>query len=243
MLFRDEKKELVESLRYTHELEKALHRDGAQGVSLSDKIKWYQKLDESDFDEGYEFRAYKRSLLDGRYNPLRWVAHERNQMMHQKGYLIPMYPKFKLTLREGIKYLNNGHAGGSWESWLLVLVKVLPYLVAFGVAGYILSKLDLFQKFSWSELSPWKVVGMGVGAIVALGLVLRVGEVLGGLGELGADLFDSLQRFVTKNKLFVSVMIAGYLFWHYDFATLQMLKEHLLEILQEMADILSNQEK
>ena len=242
MLFRDERKELVESLRYTHELEKALHRDGARGVSLSDKIKWYQKFDESDFDEGYKFRAYKRSLLDGRYNPLRWVAHERNQMMHRKQYLIPMYLKFKLTIREGIKYLSNGHTGGSWESWLLMLVNVLPYLFAFGVTGYILFILALFPKFSWSEFSLWKVVGMGVGMIIALGLVLRVGEVLGALGELGVNILDSLQRFVTKNKLLVGVMITGYLFWHYDFTTLQTLKEHLLEIFEEIAKILSAKE-
>ncbi len=233
MLFRDGKKELLESLYYTHQLEKELQRDGARGVSLSDKIKSYQTLQEGDFDEGYEFRAYKRSLLDGRYNALRWVAHERNQMMHQKGYLIPKYAKFKLTIKDGIKYLKNNKLGGGWEGVVLALLKALPYIVAIAIVGYLLMQLSLFKDLTWSDMTLWKIAGAIFAVVIALGLAVRAGEILAGLSEIGIEVFDFFVRFVTKNRVFVLVMIAVFLFWNYEFTMLETLKEHLWQIAQE----------
>lgn len=233
MLFRDGKKELLESLCYTHKLEKELQRDGARGVSLSDKIKSYQTLQEEDFNEGYEFRAYKRSLLDGRYNALRWVAHERNQMMHQKGYLIPKYAKFKLTIKDGIKYLKNNKLGGGWEGVVLALLKALPYIVAIAVVGYLFMQLSLFKDFTWNDMTLWKIAGAIFAVVIALGFAVRAGEILAGLSEIGIEVFDFFVRFVTKNRVFVLVMIAGFLFWNYEFTMLETLKEHLWQIAQE----------
>lgn len=238
MFFRDGKKELLESLYYTHKLEKELQRDGARGTSLSDKIKSYQTLQEEDFDEGYEFRAYKRSLLDGRYNALRWVAHERNQMMHQKGYLIPMYAKFKLTIKDGIKYLKNNKLSGGWEGAVLLLLKALPYIAAIVVVGYILMGLSLFKNLTWSDITFWKIAGVVFVVVIAFGLAVRAGEVLAGLSEIGIELFDFFVRFVTKNRVFVLVMIAGFLFWHYEFTMLETLQEHLWQIAKEFTKVI-----
>ena len=98
MLFRNEVRELEEVLSLTKELEKALKRDGASGFSLSDKIKSYEDksgYDMDDDDDAYQYRQYKRTLLGGYYNQLRWVAHERNQIMHQPNYFIAEFIKFK----------------------------------------------------------------------------------------------------------------------------------------------------
>ena len=233
MLFRDRKKELLESLRYTHELEKELQRDGAKGMSLSDKLKSYQSLQEEEFDDGYEFRSYKRSLLDGRYNALRWVAHERNQMMHQKGYLIPEYTKFKLTIKDGIKYLKNNKQSGGWEGTVLVLFKALPYVVTIAIVGYLLMQFSLFKNLTWSDMTLWKIAGVAFAVVIALGIALRAGEILAVVSETGIELYDFFVRFVTKNRVFVLVMITGFLFWHYEFSMLETLKEHLWQIAKE----------
>lgn len=132
MLFRNELKELTVSLYLTRELEMELDKRSIVGASLSDKIKSFDRYempnksayirnnnnDDDDFnyedhndyaiDNGYLYRVYKRCLLGGRYNNLRWVAHERNQLMHQDNYFILEYWKFKRTLKSGLAYFRNG---------------------------------------------------------------------------------------------------------------------------------------
>jgi len=54
------------------------------------------------------YRAYKRALISGYYNDLRWIGHERNQVMHVHKYKISEYRKFKNVSLEIIDYFENG---------------------------------------------------------------------------------------------------------------------------------------
>lgn len=107
MLFRNDLKELMISLMLTKYLEVELEKQGALGNSLSDKIKSYEILTEKDFTDAYNFREYKRKLLNGYYNDLRWASHERNQIMHKDNYYISNFTKFKRVLSKPVKYFEN----------------------------------------------------------------------------------------------------------------------------------------
>ncbi len=224
MLFRDELKETMEALRLTQELENALKADGARGNSLSDMIKSYERYDSDDFDEAYEYRAYKRGLLHGRYNPLRWVAHERNQVMHQSGYLINNFTKFKYTLRDAIKYIKKGRKNSlTFESLLLSFFTLIPYFIPFGVVAYLFG-----GKLFMGDANPFLLI---FGTIVAIALSLRFGELLAKLFELFYTIFDFIQKIATRHKLIFFALIFSYILWNKD---LQMLSE----IFNQLKDLL-----
>jgi hypothetical protein len=55
-----------------------------------------------------EYIEYKRELIGGFYNNLRTIGHERNQLMHQAGYNIPNFSRFKKACYQVIDYLEEG---------------------------------------------------------------------------------------------------------------------------------------
>jgi len=215
MLFRDELKETMQALRLTQELENALKADGASGNSLSDMIKSYEILDSDDFDEAYEYRAYKRSLLHGRYNRLRWVAHERNQVMHQSRYLINNFTKFKYTLKDAIKYIKKGGESSlTFESLLLSFFSFIPYAIPFGII------ISIFgEKLFLGDANP---IVMIVGTIVTIALSVRFGELLALLFEIFYTIFNFIQKIATQHKIIFFGFIFSYILWNKD---VQMLSE------------------
>jgi len=150
MFSRNALKELTIALELTKKLEDALIKDGAKGNSLSDKIKSYQEYDEAEYIEEfkdvylldgeecdeettrnleYEFRNYKRSLLGGLYNDLRWVAHERNQLMHHVDYQINDFGKFQSTIKKAIFYFKHQKVPLSFVEILLSLIVGFVFLL------------------------------------------------------------------------------------------------------------------
>lgn len=223
MLFRDELKETMETLYLTKQLEDALKQNGACGTSLSDKIKYYQKKEEYDFDESWEFRAYKRGLLDGRYNPLRWVAHERNQVMHQNNYLISEYAKFKYTIKDAIKYFQSNMKDTlTFESFVLVFFKVFPYLFVF---GYV---LWAFKDKIFTHDVNWLVFGIAV--IFGFGILMQLGEIFSNILKIIYQLFNILQNLLTQQKILIVLLVLSYVFWGKDFSYVEVLTERFKEL-------------
>lgn len=224
MLFRDELKETMEALSLMQQLENALKADGARGNSLSDMIKSYETYDSDDFDEPYEYRAYKRSLLHGRYNPLRWVAHERNQVMHQSGYLINNFTKFKYTLKDAIKYIKKGRKNRfTFESTLLSLLSFIPYAIPFGIIIFLFG-----ERLFTSDANPLFII---FGTLIAIGLSVRFGELLASLLELFYTIFDLIQKIATRHKLIFFGFIFSYILWNKDTQTLSELFNRLKDLL------------
>ncbi len=171
-------KMVAQALELTQKLEKALEYDGATGMSLSDKIKSYQKYEEEEFckrylqgyeeldeEEGYidgiyidyleyyyddneklqnelsyKFREYKRDLIGGLYNDLRWVAHERNQLMHIPNYTIENYPKFVNVIQRALGYFQGSKKPNKWKQMVQRMTRpiyrffsLLPNMIAIGL--------------------------------------------------------------------------------------------------------------
>lgn len=223
MFFRDELKETMVALKLTQELEIALKQEGARGNSLSDMIKSYEHYNQGDFNEPHEYRAYKRSLLHGRYNPLRWIAHERNQVMHQSRYLISNYTKFKYTIKDAIKYIKNGRtAKMTYESTVLRIFKVLPYIVP------VLFLLYAFRdKFFATDANPLLIL---VGSVIALGVAIRFGELLASILELLYDTYDFLQNIATNHKILFFGLVLSYLLWGKEISSFAPLLQHIKEL-------------
>lgn len=110
-VFRSQLSELRIALYLTRQIESLLDALGAEGKSLSDKVKSFDDsdgtYDEDDREERFRYREYKRSLIGGYYNDLRWIAHERNMLMHKNDYFINDFKKFKLSCHEIILYLKK----------------------------------------------------------------------------------------------------------------------------------------
>ena len=223
MFFRDELKETMETLYLTKQLEDVLKQNGARGTSLSDKIKSYQKKEEYDFDESWEFRAYKRGLLDGRYNPLRWVAHERNQVMHQKNYLISEYAKFKYTIKDSIKYFQSRMRNTvTLESFILGFFKFFPYLFVFGWVAFVFKDRILTHDINW--------VVFAIVAVFGFGILMQVGEIVSNILKIAYQLFNTLQTLFTQQKLLVVLLVLSYIFWGKDISYVEVLLERLKEL-------------
>lgn len=210
MFFRDELKETMETLKLTRELELSLKKNFAHGNSLSDMIKSYEYINKNEFEEEYEFRAYKRSLLDGRYNPLRWVAHERNQVMHKSDYLIGNYLKFKYTIKDASEYFNSGRIKKITKEYLLLsFFKYIPYFAP--LLALILfngDKISL-EKFNFS------FSGILIGTIVTifvLAFFIRIGEILSVILDIFYNIYNTLQFIATKKKFIFLLLILSYFF-------------------------------
>ena len=222
MFFRDELKETMQALKLTKELEVALKKDGARGNSLSDLVKSYERRDIDDFYEDYEYRAYKRELLGGRYNPLRWVAHERNQLMHQSGYLIENFLKFKYTIKDAIKYLRKKKKGGlSVESFLLKLINATPYIIAFAIP------LFLFKDKILAGGNPVIYI---IFAIIGLGLIIRLGELFANLLELFFTIYNFLQNMASNHKIAFYTLLLSILLWREDASIVTQIFTQLKEL-------------
>jgi len=238
MLFRNEMTELMSSLYLTHSLEVELDRDGARGNSLSDKVKSYEAkakkqfdrrdlydeyLDEEDFEDyesykSYAYRAHKRELLGGRYNSLRWVAHERNQLMHQSAYLVSEFTKFKYTLKSAIEYLKGSTF--AFNSYVVTLFKMIPYLIILGFWAYFIAKMDI---------EKWWLIAI-IGA-VTFGIALQVGEILENIMKMFYSLYGAVQVLATRYTILFSALLFSYLFWGQDISYIEVLIHRLKEVL------------
>lgn len=222
MFFRDELKETMQALKLTKELEEALKKDGARGNSLSDLVKSYERKSIDDFYEDYEYRAYKRELLGGRYNPLRWVAHERNQLMHQSGYLIENFLKFKYTIQDAIKYLRKKKKNGlSVESFLLKLINATPYIIAFAIP------LFLFKDKILDGGNPIVYI---IFTIIGLGLIIRLGELFANLLELFFTIYNFLQNMASNYKIAFYTLLLSILLWREDKSIITQMLTQLKEL-------------
>ncbi|MDY0123766.1 hypothetical protein [Sulfurimonas sp.] len=213
MLFRDELKETMEVLKLTKELEDELKRVGARGASLSDKIKSFEVYSQEDFDEDYEYREYKRGLLGGRYNRLRWVAHERNQAMHQNKYLINQYLKFKYTIKDAIKYLNGKNI--TLESLVLDYFPVLPFLI---ISSYLL--FNVFNNFASGKTN---VILSGLLIIFGLALTFQLAALVTVVMQLLYSIYDFIQNFITTYKIGFVLFCLAFAFMGRDLSYLTIL--------------------
>ena len=221
MFFRNELTETMNTLKLTQELENALKSNGAKGNSISDMVKSYQILDKEDFDEDYEFRAYKRELLDGRYNGLRWIAHERNQIMHQNKYLISNYTMFKYKIKDAIKYIKSGCSDiFTYESFILGLFKAVPYLVPIIFIIFAFKDKLVFEKINILTI----IIGF-----VFLGLAIRFGELISVITNIFYDIYNFIQKIATNNKILFYTLILSYLLWDKDSSYLYLLMEKTQE--------------
>lgn len=117
----------------TKELEHLLVCKGAQGFSLSDKVKSFddyekrhKNVDLQDNDEAYAYREYKRNLLGGNYNNLRHIAHERNMFFHTDRYKIRDFGSFKFDSLVAIIYLKN-RCNHKLEKMYRLFVKIVAF--------------------------------------------------------------------------------------------------------------------
>lgn len=257
MLSRNRLKELIIALDLTKQLEDELIKDGAQGNSLSDKIKSYQQYDEDEFikmhkdeldnveDEEelkYQFRVYKRSLLDGRYNDLRWVAHERNQMMHFADYEIKDFSKFQSVTKDAISYFQNSVQKSTFLSQLinfitfttitLIVIGAL-YLIwnFFGeyIQSYAHSLVDNFQKKNWIGLLFQ--LGFGIFFIYIAIQVLRICAyiIIIAFGLL-FNIYFGMIELLSKQWLLLVLLVLSYFLWDKDVSYLKEISKNILKI-------------
>jgi len=71
---------------------------------IDDELEKYERSKQ----EWKEYIEYKRQLIGGFYNNLRTIGHERNQLMHQSGYQIKNFARFKKSCYQVIDYLEKG---------------------------------------------------------------------------------------------------------------------------------------
>jgi len=250
VFFKNHFKELIIALDLTKQLEDALIQDGAQGHSLSDKIKWYQEYDEDGFinafgengddinELSYQFRAYKRSLMGGMYNDLRWIAHERNQIMHFPDYTITEFSKFKSVTKRAIAYLQ---AKAPKRDLLALFVTVLKIVTVGAVIAFVLyfewsffrHYIDTFQESIVKDFHAKKWTDLAIrtaASFLLLGLALRlvmmVVDLLGSLSLLSYHMIKSVFRYWYWILFFFLI----YLLWDKDVSYITTLYEKTLTI-------------
>ncbi len=233
MIFRNEYKELMNALYLTKTLEDELDKNNAKGISLSDKVKSFETKTEENFwdeydnynDVSYQYRKYKRNLLGGNYNNLRWVAHERNQLMHQNGYFISNYKRFKHTLKNSIDYFKNGQTNSfNLRNFLITVGSSITFLIPFGV-------LTLIFKDKLSDNGSIIFIIFGIAIALQLGklfsdlfksLIEIISSVITGFGVVQIEL--------TKNKKFIFLALLIIFLWNKDLNDLMVLLEHLEQL-------------
>jgi hypothetical protein len=221
MIFRNELKELMTSLYLTKEIENELKKAGAQGNSLSDKVKSFQTQSEEEFEEyednGYSFRQYKKALLGGHYNQLRWVAHERNQLMHQSSYYIFEFAKFKRSASSALSYIKNGMQNVfNIKEFVVDTVEfifyLLPFLVPFIAAIY--TYRDKFSIIKFDEpLTYLYAVLIFVVFVKVVELSYALFDLFVGILTLLKKLMFWLQIFLTRNRGLLLVALLAFYFW------------------------------
>jgi len=221
MIFRNELKELMTSLYLTKEIENELKNAGVSGNSMSDKIKSFQTLSEEDFededDNGYSFRQYKKALIGGHYNQLRWVAHERNQLMHQSSYYIFEFAKFKRSASSALGYIKNGMKDlFSFKQFIVNTIEFIFYLLPFLVLliGAIYIYRDKFSIIKFDD--PFTYVYAVLIIIVFVKVVelsYVVFDLFVGILTLLKKLMFWLQIFLTRNRGVLFVSLLAFYFW------------------------------
>jgi len=257
MLFRNRLKELVIALDLTKQLENELIKDGATGNSFSDKIKSYQKYDKEEFiklykrnfnDEfsksntkeelSYKFREYKRSLLDGRYNDLRWVAHERNQIMHCPNYTIGDFSKFQSVSKDAIEYFQKikqkTNIFSKIINFLLIIVifigllGILYFLWHF-LGEYIDSLVESFKSENWIIF----VFRSGLGIIILYTMV-QILIIIGYSIVFSLSLFFGIYflfiELLSRYWFFLLLLVLSYFLWDKDVSYLKDIQIKSLKI-------------
>ena len=212
MLFRNEFHELLIVLKLTKNLEETLKKDNAEGVSLSDKIKSYDKMAKtnSSMENTYEYRKYKRELLGGYYNTLRWIAHERNQMMHQKNYFIFDFLKFTLSIKNAEYYIKNKK-----KKLLVVLFDILVLLFFLSVCAVIAYNVfkyyDIDLKFDLGSIIMSAMAGFI--AFIGIAIFLQALNILNEIRKIFLSVYYRINVFFTNNKFIIFVFLLGVVFY------------------------------
>ncbi len=221
MIFRDELKELMTSLYLTQELEKELRKSGAKGFSLSDKVKSFEVYSEEDFededDNGYSYRQYKRNLLDGHYRPMRWIAHERNQMMHQDNYYIFEFTKFKHQAVDAIDYLNNGMKNSFsfrrfFQSFIGFMFALLPFIITSMATFYFFE--ERFTEIKLDSIFTYIVAAFVLVIFINIVNILsNIFEMFKSILTLIKHLLFSVQIVLSKNRISIFFILLSYFLW------------------------------
>jgi len=234
MFFKNKLKDLIIALELTKELEDALIEDGAKGKSLSDKIKSYQKYDEAAYLKAfknksdnerelqYHFREYKRSLLGGLYNDLRWVAHERNQLMHNADYIITDFKKFQAVSKEGIAFLKGIEAKKNF-SWYINENFPVVFPLAIITIVIVFSYEVFFGSGNW--MYPM-IVAIPTFIILYYGYLILL---------LGIKIFNSLvslweRQVLLRNISIIALFLIIFALWNVDFNDLYKFFSKTLQI-------------
>jgi hypothetical protein len=229
---RNELKELMITLHLTKDLEDTLEQRQVKGASLSDKIKSFETLTQKDFedeeDEGYSYRQYKRNLIGGYYNDLRWVAHERNQMMHKDGYTIAKFSHFQRTILYALEYLNPNYNDAFktkkkrnfvytfYEQPLYLMhyfiFNILPFLIP--VLFSLLLAYDKIPTYDYTQIGTYILFGIWIFVVIVAGRLIEtffliIENILSKFFEIFAILFHLLLIY----KVTLSLLLLSYLFW------------------------------
>jgi len=250
MFFRNQFKELIVALDLTKSLEDALIKDGATGSSLSDKIKSYQEYDEEEYieafgEEGddidelsYAFREYKRSLLGGLYNDLRWVAHERNQVMHFPNYLIEDFAAFKRVSQDAIAYFGGQGYKKRFLAQISYFLKIL--LIIAIVATVVYFEWSFFGKYLQNiptevmqDIHSKDWIGLAMRAFLSFVIIALAFQLIALAVEilnLLLQLFSLLVLFMLRYWYIIIVAVLSALLWNKDPSYLHELYMHCLKI-------------
>jgi len=225
MILRNSFTELVKVLYYTKNLEEALANIHPEATSLSDKIKAFQEFDESDFEEDYEFRQYKRSLLGGHYNNLRWIAHERNQIMHKKGYILSEYLRFQLAVFGALYYFRKASI---WMALYWLFFSFLPLLLWLGLMYYFFPFDDFISNIKDGNYAMPIISSLA--SLFALGIVIRFTEFMQNI----LIFFDKLRTFTMKYNIFLFFGALIYLLWDISLEDIRKIYNYIDNIAQSI---------
>ena len=219
MFFRNELKELMITLKLTKELENQLIKDDVKGISLSDKIKSYEKYclddfrDDNDYDKYQGYRNYKKKLLNGNYNNLRWIAHERNQLMHQTNYLIPEFLKFKSVLTKSIKDFKNAKYSN------VILEKVFLSTLMFRVILFLMTVVFISYTYYDKYVSNESIFTVVISNFLFFMGTLSIGILSIIITNIIFFSYGFIQRYTSKNKLELFFILLSIIFWNIDYET------------------------
>lgn len=79
-------------------------KDEYEGITEDDELEKYRNCRE----KVKHYYAHRETLMDGFYNNLRIIGHERNQLLHKHNYTIPNFRRFKKACFQVIDYLESG---------------------------------------------------------------------------------------------------------------------------------------
>ncbi len=188
------------------------YRDDTDDLWLDDEDPFVEEVNLYTEEERYrnckeKIRAYyehRDNLMDGFYNNLRIIGHERNQLLHLHNYEIENFPRFRKACIQAIDYLQSGKKP-RWGK--IIDLKESPepvqkpsrstgeeisnsFWFVLRFAGFTILFYFLMQKFGWcqecSEINRY-LMSAGIGIFgawllfplligVAMGIVLYLLE-------------------------------------------------------------------